>query len=105
MSENPRFILVKPYAAKKIRDLPDVEILIRAERVIPDLTADCNASTRIERMRAIYASEAKQIVEALCAVLPGGTVDALLVELLDRKRSTLKELDLGRNLGRAAVFP
>jgi len=30
--------------------------------------------------------EGKKLADALCDVLPGGVVDALLVELLDRKR-------------------
>jgi len=31
--------------------------------------------------------EGKKLADALCNTLPGGVVDALLVELLDRKRS------------------
>ena len=37
--------------------------------------------------RDLLMEEAFQLADALCNVLPGGVVDALLVELLDRKRS------------------
>lgn len=40
--------------------------------------------------RARYRDDAKRIVEGLVASLPGATVDALLVELLDRKASLLR---------------
>ena len=32
-------------------------------------------------------AEGRKIADALCDTLPGGVIDALLVELLDRKRS------------------
>ncbi len=45
---------------------------------------------RHEEMREFYAKEAKLIADVLWECLPGGTVDALLVEMLDRKRTLLK---------------
>lgn len=37
----------------------------------------------------LFDSQAKKLAEALHSSLPGGTFDALLVELLDRARSAL----------------
>ena len=39
--------------------------------------------------RQMFKREAKAIADALFYSLPGGTIDALLVEMLDRKRSLL----------------
>jgi len=39
------------------------------------------------KWREQLMSEGKKLADALCNVLPGGVVDALLVELLDHKRS------------------
>lgn len=36
-----------------------------------------------------HRENARVIVDALYAALPGGTFDALLIEILDRKRSAL----------------
>ena len=39
------------------------------------------------KWREQLVAEGKKLADALCEVLPGGVIDALLVELLDRKRS------------------
>jgi len=39
------------------------------------------------KWREQLMEEGKKLADALCDVLPGGVVDALLVELLDRKRT------------------
>ena len=39
--------------------------------------------------RKMFKYQAKAIADALFYSLPGGTIDALLVEMLDRKRSLL----------------
>lgn len=43
----------------------------------------------IETARQKFKKQAVMIADALFESLPGGTVDALLVEMLDRKRSDL----------------
>ena len=43
----------------------------------------------IQDARGIFLREAELLADALCTTLPQGTVDALLVCLLERKRSTL----------------
>lgn len=43
----------------------------------------------ILNQRASFEAQAKLVADALFASLPGGTIDALLVEMLDRKRSLL----------------
>lgn len=37
--------------------------------------------------RDVLNGEAEKLADALCNSLPGGVIDALLVQLLDRKRS------------------
>jgi hypothetical protein len=41
----------------------------------------------LNEARAIYANEANTLADALFSSLPGGTVDALLAEMLRRKAS------------------
>lgn len=41
----------------------------------------------LDQHRCTYADQAEQLVDALFASLPGGTVDALLVEMMRRKVS------------------
>ena len=41
----------------------------------------------LDDARAVYAKEGTAIADALFSCLPGGTLDALLIEMLDRKRS------------------
>ena len=40
-----------------------------------------------EELRQVFMKEAEELFQALIASLPGGTLDALLVRLLDHKRS------------------
>lgn len=63
--------------------IPDVSIRLTSE--IPLLDGDPLSS-----YREFYAEEGKRLAQALLSVLPGGTVDALLVALLDHKRSLFK---------------
>lgn len=71
--------------------IPDLEV--RAVQTMESLAAPGRASLdepfrEFEaRNRAFFADEAKKLADALYATLPGGTLDALLVDLLDRKRS------------------
>jgi hypothetical protein len=67
------------------------------DQVIPNLDLHAVTSapdipgSEFEKLyRDFYAAEGKIIADALCASLPGGTLDALLVEMLDRKRSLLR---------------
>ena len=55
----------------------------------PDVSSDEPFKIYEQRCLNGYYQQAKMIVDALCETLPGGTIDALLVELLDRKRSIL----------------
>ena len=64
--------------------------------IVPDLqisaTAEVSDSVSLETARAFYAGQARELADALFASLPGGTIDALLVEMLDRKRSLFRVL-------------
>lgn len=44
----------------------------------------------IESAKELYADQATKLVDALLESLPGGTVDAMLVELLRRKATLLR---------------
>jgi hypothetical protein len=55
---------------------------INIEQPMPDFDS-------MDEARAVYAKEGKEIADALFSSLPGGTLDALLIEMLDRKRSLL----------------
>lgn len=59
---------------------------IRATEPTPEMTGPgCLADARL-----FYETEGKLLADALQACLPGGTVDALLRELLVRKASLLR---------------
>lgn len=70
-------------------DRPTPEVTISVTELVPDLHG-----TTIDEDGQIadrfYRAEAQQIAEALCASLPGGTFDRLVVLLLDMKSSQLK---------------
>ena len=44
----------------------------------------------VQQQRRMYKLQAEEIVEAMYHHLPGGLVDALLIELLDRKASVFR---------------
>ena len=63
--------------------IPDLEL--KATEYIPAGSIGDEGSQKVW-----FSDQAKSIADALYASLPGGTLDALLVELLDRKRSLLR---------------
>lgn len=69
---------VQPLTIAIVEELPDD--LGEAVKNYPDWE---------RRARARYREQAKMLANALGHALPGGTLDALLVELLDRHRSLL----------------
>lgn len=44
----------------------------------------------VEVSRAIFAEDAKQIVDALFKALPGGTIDHVMILLMERKASVFR---------------
>lgn len=52
---------------------------------LPDFRQD----NWMEECRMVYDKEAGELADVLCHYLPGGTIDALLVKLLDAKRCLL----------------
>lgn len=64
------------------------------EHVIPDLcimaTTDFPETDDLHRSRILHDIDAKDLVNALFETLPGGTLDAILIHMLDRNRSLLK---------------
>lgn len=57
-------------------------LTINIDRTLPMVTYK-----DLDEWRAVAKKEAQTLCDNLCDVLPQGVVDALLVELLDRKRS------------------
>ena len=60
---------------------PNLKIIVESQ--MPD-------NFSIEAAREIYTAEAKVLADALLKSLPGGTIDQLLAELLERKASLLR---------------
>lgn len=70
----------KAQPATKAGLVESVTLLINEE--LPEITY-----SDLDEWRQVAKNEAQKIADALCESLPQGVVDALLVELLDRKRS------------------
>ena len=62
------------------------EMHIDAVEPLPPITGFVELD---KRHRDRFYAQAKLIADALFGSLPGGTLDALLVEMMDRKRSML----------------
>jgi hypothetical protein len=58
---------VQPITLKFVEDIPKFENIYKSER--------------------LFQTDALDLADTLCAVLPGGTLDRLIVELLKRKVS------------------
>jgi len=74
------------YRASSIGDLAAPQVIIEIRQEI-DVCKDVD---EIERFRQIYARDANALAEALFLSLPGGTIDALLVAMLQQKASILR---------------
>lgn len=70
-------------------DGSDVEpVLIRIDHALPDIPG--HGPERVEKARAEFAAQGAAIADAIYESCPGGTVDALLSNLLARKASQLR---------------
>ena len=75
-------IVINLYKAQGFRDKPIESATIHIHRkIIYDISLD--------EARLIYQKEALTLAEILFAKLPGGVIDALLIEFLTRKHSLL----------------
>lgn len=81
MSEN----IVSLYRASDLPGKPVPESTIHISACVDEVRCWDN----IEGAREFYNGQADILLQALSASLPQGTIDALLVRLLDHKRSTL----------------
>jgi hypothetical protein len=75
-------MVINLYKARGFRDKPIESTTIHIHREIMD-------DVSIDEARAVYQKEALTLAEILFAALPGGVIDALLIEFLTRKRSLL----------------
>lgn len=64
-----------------VNDTPELKITVEGK--IPE-------NLSIENYRELYAAQAKELADVLLKSLPGGTIDQLLAELLERKASLLR---------------
>lgn len=77
----PNITLYKADPITEDRNVPDLTIHIKI--TFPRLSS--TGSDSLREHEAIYKAEAKRLTDALMGSLPGGTIHALLVELLRRK--------------------
>lgn len=75
------------YHAQPSYSPPVTPVVIRIEQEIPDFGS---AEGYAERAQATYADQGRLLADALYGSLPGGTLDALLAELLERRASMLR---------------
>lgn len=76
---------ITTFLAQPIGDQQVTPFEIKATETIPEIQTPGEAG--LDEARQIYAGQAKMIADTLFGSLPGGTIDALLIEMLDRKRS------------------
>jgi len=69
-------------AQRTLKDSPAPDLLIEATREM-----ESGDYKSIDEMQSVLQEQAVRIADALCASLPGGTLDRLLGELLKRKAS------------------
>lgn len=77
--------LYKAHASRS-EDIPDLRIV--ATRMVPDGLYQGKGA--YQEARDFYATQGQTLCDLLRASLPGGTVDALLVALLNARRSLLR---------------
>jgi hypothetical protein len=71
-------------AQRTLKDSPAPDLLIEATR---EMESDLYDYESLSELAALFQEQAEQIADALCASLPGGTLDRLLGELLKCKAS------------------
>jgi len=82
MDSDPVFIEVSK--ASRLWSFPDVrDLQIVAVSEFPQYS-------NLPEARVHHALDGQKIVDALCVTLPGGTIDAILIALLDKRRSALR---------------
>jgi hypothetical protein len=75
------------YKAQSVANIGVPDLDIRADQPVPNVGL---ANTWMADARDFYREQAVEIATRLIQSLPGGTIDALLVQLLDHKRSLLQ---------------
>ena len=78
--------VVNIFCAQPICDEEARNITIRIHVPVPDVKACKN----VRAYRDVFMKQGDALADALCFALPVGTLDALLVSLLDRKRSLFR---------------
>lgn len=62
----------------------------RTPQLMIQITEQIGDIGSLKQFGAFYQEEGKALADALCGSLPGGTVDALLMKLLERRASMLR---------------
>ena len=60
-----------------------------APRCIIQIVEEISDKMDLEEARDLYKEQGKLLADVLFGSLPGGTIDALFCEIMDRKRSLL----------------
>lgn len=84
MGETTLVMIFKAQAAAG-REVPDMHIDITEP--LPAFSDDARWGTRA---RSLYRAQAAALARALCASLPGGTLDMLICELMERRATLLR---------------
>ena len=79
----PKNLFTELYRAQPTGETQPPVVRITINDIVPD-------HVNLYAARAFYRAEAKILADALYKALPGGTIVALLVELLDRAASRLR---------------
>jgi len=83
MTMEPKQLFTELYRAQPTGETQPPVVRITINDIVPD-------HVDLKTARAFYRAEATILADALYKALPGGTIDALLVELLDRAASRLR---------------
>jgi hypothetical protein len=84
MNKDRSAITVHLNKASPISDEPIPNLRIEATGIVTETEGE-----NLDVVRAFYITQARDVVEAMFSTLPGGLIDAILVEFMRRKVSVL----------------
>ncbi len=83
--------IVRVHKAQPLPGKPVEDVTIRiGPEPIPEDVRNMPHDEYLRRSRERFREQGRAVVEALVAALPGGTLDAILLELLEHKASTYR---------------
>ena len=76
--------------ASGVGELETSNVILRVDKPIPELTQYVSSKEDYNKHLDFYEEQAEIIYKTMIVSLPGGTVDALLIRLLEHGRSILQ---------------